>query len=63
MVLRRCIVRVFVYSKKTSKKLAQINDVVNVKINSKKKLIVLRTVSGEVFEFNTIEVKTTTYQN
>lgn len=55
--------RVFVYSKKTSKKLAQINDVVNVKINSKKKLIVLRTVSGEVFEFNTIEVKTTTYQN
>ena len=63
MVLRRCIVRVFVYSKKTSKKLAQINDVANVKINSKKKLIVLRTVSGEVFEFNTTEVKTTTSQN
>lgn len=55
--------RVFVYSKKTSKKLAQIDDVVNVKVSPRKKLIVLRTVSGEVFEFNTVEVKTTTYQN
>lgn len=55
--------RVFVYSKKTSKKIAIINNVEIVHETPTSYLISFVTGSGENFSFNTKEVKTTTYQN
>lgn len=53
--------KVFVYSKKTSKKIVTIVHVVAVEIEFES--IIFTTASGEKFSFNTKEVKTTTYQN
>lgn len=53
--------KVFVYSKKTSKKIATITHVITVEIEFE--FITFITISGEKFSFNTKEVKTTTYQN
>ena len=55
--------RVFVYSKKTSKLLAQINHVASVSEPENGSLITFTTSSNENFIFNKKEVKTTTYQN
>lgn len=55
--------RVFVYSKKTSKTLAQINHVASVTDIADNPLITFTTESGENFSFSKKEVKTTTYQN
>lgn len=55
--------KVFVYSKKSSKKVAAIVEVVNVKEIKSERLLTCTTVSGETFTFNTCEVKTTIYQN
>ncbi len=55
--------KVFIYSKKTSKKLAQINHVASVNEPCNGSLITFTTDSGECFSFNKKEVKTTTYQN
>ena len=46
--------KVFVYSKKTSKKIAEIKQVASQ--------ILITTYSGETFKFNTNDVKTTAYQ-
>lgn len=54
--------RVFVYSKKTSKKVAQINHVAIVN-DSEEGVITFITESNEKFSFSKKEVKTTTYQN
>lgn len=55
--------KVFVYSKKTNRKIAQVNDVVEVGVNTEKHEIMVYTKSGETFTFNTKEIKTTIYQN
>lgn len=55
--------KVFVYSKATSNKIAEIKDVVTVQRPKASNNIIFITVSGEMFTFNTKEVKTTTYQN
>lgn len=55
--------KVFVYSKKTSKKLATITSVVAIHAKSGENAIQIVADSGETFEFNTNVVKTTAYQN
>lgn len=55
--------KVFVYSKKTSKKIAEIEQVVNVMECKLTVQILITTYRGETFKFNTNEVKTTSYQN
>lgn len=55
--------KVFVYSKKTSKKIAEIKQVGNVMECELAAQILITTYSGETFTFNTNEVKTTSYQN
>lgn len=55
--------KVFVYSKKTSKKIAEIKQVGNVMECELTERILITTYSGEIFKFNTNEVKTTSYQN
>lgn len=55
--------KVFVYSKKTSKKIAEIKQVGNVMECEVAEQILITTYSGETFSFNTNDVKTTTYQN
>ena len=55
--------KVFVYSKKTSAKIATITSVCNVEFVRGSDIIIFTTFSGEKFSFNTKEVKTTTYQN
>lgn len=55
--------KVFVYSKKTSKKIAEVKDVVSVACFSNKNDILILTGSGETLKFDCQEVKTTTYQN
>ena len=55
--------KVFVYSKKTSKKIAEINGVGNVMECEIIAQILITTYSGETFRFNTNEIKTTVYQN
>lgn len=55
--------KTFVYSKKTSKKVATITEVAKVIEHPTKKKIIIVTESGEDFEFDTAQVKTTTYQN
>ena len=54
--------KVFVYSKKSSKKIATIINVVNVSTKEPKKII-FTTVTGEEFSFDTTTIKTTIYQN
>ena len=54
--------KVFVYSKRTNAKVAQVNNVVEVD-TSKKGEIKFKTSSDETFTFNTKEIKTTVYQN
>ena len=55
--------KVFVYSKKTSKKIAEVKHVVTVQTPAASDKIILITESGEMFTFSTKEVKTTCYQN
>lgn len=55
--------KVFVYSKKTNKKIAEIKQVGNVMECELGRLILITTYSNEIFKFNTNEVKTTVYQN
>lgn len=55
--------KVFVYSKKTNKKLATITSVVAIRTKSGENVIQIVADSGEVFEFDTKAVKTTAYQN
>lgn len=53
--------KVFIYSKKTSKTLAVVKNVIRTETFEDKILFV--TDSGERMVFNTKEVKSTTYQN
>lgn len=55
--------KVFVYSKKTNRKLATITSVVAIRAKSGESTIQIIADSGETFEFNTKVVKTTAYQN
>lgn len=55
--------KVFVYSKKTSKKIAEIEQVGNIMECDFASQILIITYSGETFKFNTKDVKTTAYQN
>lgn len=55
--------KVFVYSKKTNKKIAEIKQVGNVMECEVAEQILITTYSGETFNFNTNDVKTTVYQN
>lgn len=55
--------KVFVYSKKTSKKIVEIKQVKSVTEYNADEVLVISTYSGETFEFNTNKVKTTSYQN
>lgn len=55
--------KVFVYSKKTNAKIAEVKHVVTVQTPIASNKIVLITESGEMFTFDTNEVKTTCYQN
>lgn len=55
--------KVFVYSKRTSKKIAEINGVVDVQHAKGSDKITFITNSGESMSFNTKEIKTTVYQN
>lgn len=54
--------KVFVYSKKSSKKIATIINVVAVSTAQPGKII-FKTISGEEFSFDTKTIKTTIYQN
>lgn len=54
--------KVFVYSKKTSKTIAVIKDVARVE-ESSNQTVTFITNSGEKFSFDTKQMKTTTYQN
>lgn len=55
--------KVFIYSKKSSKKVATLIDVVAVEELKSEKSIICTTSSGEAFKFNTQVMKTTIYQN
>lgn len=55
--------KVFVYSKKTSAKIAEIKNAVTVQEPAASNKIIFITDSGEMFTFDTKEVKTTSYQN
>lgn len=55
--------KVFVYSKKTNKSIAIIKNVVTVQELKASKKISFITESGETFDFDKTEVKTTSYQN
>lgn len=55
--------KVFVYYKKTSKKIAEIKQVGYVMECELTAQILITKYSGETFIFNTNEVKTTSYQN
>ena len=55
--------KVFVYSKKTNAKIAEIKNVVTVQQPTASSKIVFITESGEMFDFNIKEMKTTCYQN
>ena len=54
--------KVFVYSKKSSKKIATITNVIMVSTKQPGKITFI-TISGEEFSFDTKIMKTTTYQN
>ncbi len=53
--------KVFVYSKKTSKKIAVIINVASIEVIEDK--IIFCTETNETLSFDTSEVKTTIYQN
>lgn len=55
--------KVFVYSKRTSKKIAEIKHVVSVMEREVAEQIIITTYSGDTFWFNTNNVKTIAYQN
>lgn len=55
--------KTFIYSKKTSKKIATITNVVRVQEIADEDRIQVITESGEVLGFDTSQVKTTIYQN
>jgi hypothetical protein len=57
------MMKVFVYSKKTSKLMFVVKDVVKVEEHPDKKKIYFQTVTGETVSGNTCEVKSTIYQN
>lgn len=57
------IMKVFVYAKKESKKVAEIKNVSLVREIREKHEIQLTTESNEVFKFDTHLFKTTVYQN
>lgn len=54
--------KVFVYSKNTSKKLLTVNDVVKVETPGNHRIL-LTTADGDMLGFDTKVVKTTIYQN
>ena len=55
--------KVFVYSKKTSKLMFVVKDVVKIEEHPDKKKIYFQTANGETVSGNTCEVKSTIYQN
>lgn len=55
--------KVFVYSKKTSKKIATIKNVVLIQAVPGDGRIQIVIDDGEIFQFDTGNVKTTIYQN
>ena len=55
--------KVFVYSKKTSKKVATIVNVTEVRDNPKDRTIDIYTNEQELIQFDTKTYKTTLYQN
>lgn len=55
--------KVFVYSKKTSKKVGTFNNVLQVTANDTDKLIEIYTGEDELITFDTTVYKTTVYQN
>jgi len=55
--------KVFVYSKKTSKLLFVVKNVIKVEEHPDKKKIYFKTADGETVSGNTCEVKSTIYQN
>lgn len=55
--------KVFVYSKKTSKKIVEVKQACCVMEYDNAEQIIIVTYSGETFKFNTSDVKTTAYQN
>lgn len=55
--------KVFVYSKKTNKKITEVKDVISLEEEELEAGLVVKTSSGEMLYFNINEVKTTTYQN
>lgn len=55
--------KVFVYSKKSSKMIACVKSVKEVREDPENNHIVYLTETGEYFHFNTKDVKSTIYQN
>lgn len=55
--------KAFVYSKATSKKIATIQGVIQAQEIANRDRIQVIAESGEIFEFDTTQVKTTIYQN
>ncbi|MBR2498977.1 MAG: hypothetical protein IKB67_04635 [Clostridia bacterium] len=55
--------KVFVYSKKTSKKIGTFTNVLQVTANDTDKLIEIYTGEDELITFDTTVYKTTVYQN
>ena len=55
--------KAFIYSKKTSKTIATVINVKEVKVISKKHIVRIITDSDEKIEFDTRDVKTSIYQN
>ena len=56
--------KVFIYSKKTSKKIAEVKGVVSVNCPLEKgSNIIIQTESGEEFKFDTAIIKTPIYQH
>lgn len=55
--------KVFIYSKKTSKKIATLTDIIEVRCNGEKNEIMFTNEDSECFAFDTTQVKTTSYQN
>ena len=55
--------KAFVYEKKDSKKVLEVNNVVTVTTNKEDHTICIVDSKGRLYQYNTKEVKTTIYQN
>ena len=55
--------KVFVYEKKKSKKILEVNDVVTVTTDNEDDTICIVDAKNRLYQYNTKEVKTTIYQN